>query len=67
VILEPRVLFAEREEVTLGPDGLIPLGVADIRRTGDDVIIVSLGQTVRTALTAADGAPGPLASSICAP
>ncbi len=55
VILEPRVLYAEREEVTLGPDGLIPLGVADIRRTGDDVTIVSLGQTVRTALTAAEG------------
>ena len=57
VILEPRVLYAEREEVTLGPDGLIPLGVADIRRTGDDVTIVSLGQTVRVALTAAEGAP----------
>jgi len=57
VILEPRGIHAEHEEVTLGPDGLIPLGVADIRRTGDDVTIVSLGQTVRTALTAADGAP----------
>lgn len=54
VILEPRVLYAEREEVDLAP---IELGTAALRRSGADVTIVALGQTVGRALAAAEGAP----------
>ncbi len=57
VVLEPRVLYAEREETPLGDEAIIPLGVADLRRSGDDVTIVALGQTVQTALAAAKDAP----------
>jgi len=60
VVLEPRVLYAEREEVELGPDAIIPLGVADVRRPDGpaaDVTIVALGQTVGTARNAAADAP----------
>ena len=56
VVLEPRVLYAARGEVTLGDEGIIPLGVADSLSNGDDVTIVALGQTVHTAIEAANGA-----------
>lgn len=52
VVLEPRALYAERDEVVLGPDGLISLGVADLVAHGSDVTIVALGQTVGTAMHA---------------
>ena len=54
VLLEPRVLYGEREEVDFAP---IRLGEASVLRRGDDVTIVALGQTVGRALAAADGAP----------
>jgi pyruvate/2-oxoglutarate/acetoin dehydrogenase E1 component len=53
VLLEPRVLYGEREEVDFAP---IRLGEASVLRRGDDVTIVALGQTVGRALAAADGA-----------
>jgi pyruvate dehydrogenase E1 component beta subunit len=56
VVLEPRALYAEREEVALGDGGIIPLGVADLVASGDDVTIVALGQTVGTARQASNGA-----------
>lgn len=58
VVLEPRRLYANRSEVVTGDDGLVPLGVADVVRAGDDVTMVALGGTVSTALAAADGADG---------
>jgi pyruvate/2-oxoglutarate/acetoin dehydrogenase E1 component len=30
IVLEPRVLYAEREECVSGDEGIIPLGVADV-------------------------------------
>ena len=54
VLLEPRVLYGEREEVDFAP---IRLGEASVLRRGNDVTIVALGQTVGRALAAADGAP----------
>lgn len=56
VVLEPRILYAARGEVTLGDEWIIPLGVADSLSHGDDVTIVALGQTVSTAIAAANGA-----------
>jgi pyruvate dehydrogenase E1 component beta subunit len=54
VVLEPRILYGERQEVDFRP---VPLGVADVVRAGSDVTIVALGQTVGTALAAAADAP----------
>jgi acetoin:2,6-dichlorophenolindophenol oxidoreductase subunit beta len=56
VVLEPRALYAEREEVVLGDEGIIPLGVAEVVQAGSDVTIVTLGQMVRTAVEASVGA-----------
>ncbi|HEX6355162.1 pyruvate dehydrogenase complex E1 component subunit beta [Actinophytocola sp.] len=58
VVLEPRRLYPERTEVTTGEAGVIPLGVADVRRTGEDVTLLGLGGTVPTVLDAAEGADG---------
>ena len=53
VVLEPRVLYAGRDEVATGDDALIPLGKAATKSAGSDVTIVSLGAMVGTALDAA--------------
>ena len=47
VVLGPRSLYAERAEVTLGADAIIPLGTAAVDRGGEDVTVVGLGSTVR--------------------
>jgi len=52
VLLEPRVLYGEREDVQPGEESLIALGTAETVRPGSDVTIVALGQTVRVALEA---------------
>lgn len=49
VLLEPRILYAVRGEVTRGPGGLVKLGKAEIVRPGNDLSIVTMGQT-RTAV-----------------
>jgi len=53
VVLEPRSLYAEREEVDFAP---IRLGEGATLRPGADVTVVALGQTVGRALAAVDGA-----------
>jgi pyruvate dehydrogenase E1 component beta subunit len=58
IVIEPKALYGTRGEVTLGVEGLIPLGQAEVVRSGSDVTIVGLGNTVSTALGAAEGAPG---------
>lgn len=52
VVLEPRVLYAEREEVIVGDAGIIPIGVGEILRPGSDVTVVALGQMVGHAIAA---------------
>jgi acetoin:2,6-dichlorophenolindophenol oxidoreductase subunit beta len=52
VILEPRSLYGEREDVVLGEQAIIKLGTAETLRSGNDVTIVTLGQTVRVGLEA---------------
>jgi pyruvate dehydrogenase E1 component beta subunit len=56
VVLEPRALYAQRGEVETGDARVRPLGSAQTVRTGGDVTIVALGQTVGIALEAANAA-----------
>jgi len=57
-VLEPRILYAVRGDVTTGPEGIIPLGQAAMPVSGDDITLVGCGSTVRTALGAAGDAEG---------
>ncbi len=50
---ENKVLYGSKGEVPEGDEG-IPLGVADIKRKGDDVTIVAISRMVHQALAAAD-------------
>jgi acetoin:2,6-dichlorophenolindophenol oxidoreductase subunit beta len=52
ILLEPRVLYGERENVEPGDDAIIALGKAETAREGTDVTVVALGQTVRVSLEA---------------
>ncbi len=52
LFLENRVLYLRQEEV---PDGewLVPLGVAEVRRTGSDITVVATSNAVHKSLAAA--------------
>lgn len=54
VVLEPRVLYAEREEYEFDRNYRIPLGQAEIVRPGTDATLVTCGSMVRVALAAAE-------------
>jgi pyruvate dehydrogenase E1 component beta subunit len=56
VVFEPRVLYAGREDVVLGEEGMIPIGTGELLAKGNEVTVVGLGQTVGTALGASQGA-----------
>jgi len=58
VVLEPRILYAGRDEMSTGEDAIIPLGRAVTLNEGSDVTIVALGAMVRTALEASSGDAG---------
>ena len=53
VVLEPRALYGDREDVETGEAGVVPLGVAHRVREGEDVTIVALGEMVGVAADAA--------------
>ena len=53
VVLEPRVLYGEREDYTFDPTYRIPLGVAEVVRPGTDATLLACGAMVRVALAAA--------------
>ncbi|MEZ4564575.1 MAG: alpha-ketoacid dehydrogenase subunit beta [Thermomicrobiales bacterium] len=53
MFFENKVLYGMKGEVPEGNEG-IPFGVADIKRTGDDVTIVALSRMVQQSLAAAD-------------
>ena len=46
VVLEPRVLYGQRESVEVNPESVIPIGVGEVLQEGRDVTLVALGQTV---------------------
>ncbi len=53
IFMESEQMYGDKGEV---PDGeyLLPIGVADIKRAGDDVTIVSFGKIIKEAYKAAD-------------
>jgi pyruvate dehydrogenase E1 component beta subunit len=53
IVLEPRSLYGDREDVETGEAGIVPLGVARRVSEGEDVTIVTLGQMVGVAADAA--------------
>jgi 2-oxoisovalerate dehydrogenase E1 component beta subunit len=54
IFLEPKRLYrAAREEINLELEGLVPIGQAIIRRTGNDLTLVSYGGMMRETLEAA--------------
>jgi pyruvate dehydrogenase E1 component beta subunit len=53
VILEPRILYSEREEYEHDPDYRVALGHAEIVRPGTDATVIACGSMVRVALEAA--------------
>jgi pyruvate dehydrogenase E1 component beta subunit len=52
--LENTILYGEKGEVSDDPELLIPLGVADVKRQGTDLTIVTYGRCVLHSLAAAD-------------
>jgi acetoin:2,6-dichlorophenolindophenol oxidoreductase subunit beta len=53
MFFENKVLYGTKGEVHEGDEG-IPLGVADVKREGDDITIVAISRMVNQALAAAD-------------
>jgi pyruvate dehydrogenase E1 component beta subunit len=53
MFFENKVLYGTKGDVPEGNEG-IPLGVADVKRAGDDVTIVAISRMVHQALAAAD-------------
>jgi len=53
VVMEGELLYALKGEVPEDPDFIVPLGVADVKREGRDVSIVTHGKMVHVALQAA--------------
>lgn len=54
VVLEPRVLYGEREEWEFDTNYRIPLGKAELRRAGSAVTLVTCGAMLQVALDAAE-------------
>lgn len=53
VVLEPRILYSDREEYEFDPSYRIKIGKAEITRPGKDVTLVTCGAMTRVALEAA--------------
>lgn len=53
IFMESELMYGDKGEVPEG-EYLLPLGVADIKREGTDVTIVSFGKILKVALTAAE-------------
>ena len=53
IFMESEQMYGDKGEVPEG-EYLIPMGVAEVKRTGDDVTIVSFGKIIKEAYKAAD-------------
>src|SRR6056300_275306 len=53
LIMESEKMYGDKGEIPEG-EYIVPIGVADIKRKGDDVTIVSFGKIIKEAFTAAD-------------
>jgi pyruvate dehydrogenase E1 component beta subunit len=58
VFIETAALLTGRGEVPDDPDRVVPLGVADVKREGEDVTVVAIGRYVARALAAAEALSG---------
>lgn len=54
LVMESEQMYGFKGEVPEDPEFLIPIGVADIKRPGNDVTIVSFGKMVHQALAACE-------------
>jgi len=54
IVLEPRILYGEREEFDIDSDYRIPIGKAEIARVGKDLTLVTVGAMIKVALEAAE-------------
>jgi len=54
VVLEPRILYGEKEEFDLDRSLRLPIGTAEVARTGRDVTLVTAGAMVKIAKEAAE-------------
>ena len=54
LFIETLGLLTQRRDVPMEEDFLLPIGVADVRRSGDDVTVVAIGRMVDRALEAAE-------------
>ena len=54
IFLEDTYLWGTRGPVDEDPERLLEIGIADVRRPGDDATVVGIGRTVNFALAAAD-------------
>ena len=54
IFMESEQMYGDKGDVPEGDDFTIPLGVADIKREGSDVTIVSFGKIIKEAYKAAD-------------
>lgn len=54
IFMESEQMYGDKGDVPEGDDFIIPIGVADIKREGSDVTIVSFGKIIKEAYKAAD-------------
>lgn len=54
LVMESEVMYGDKGEVPEGEEFLIPIGKADIKRSGKDVTLVSFGKMVHVTLEAAE-------------
>jgi pyruvate dehydrogenase E1 component beta subunit len=53
IVMEGELLYAMKGEVPDDPDFIVPLGLAEVKREGADVSLITHGKVVHTALQAA--------------
>jgi len=53
IVMEGELLYAMKGEVPDDPDFIVPLGLAEVKREGSDVSIITHGKVVHTALQTA--------------
>lgn len=54
IVLEPRVLYADRQEVQTGPEGIVSIGKARLMRSGSAATVVAMGSMVGRVLAAVE-------------
>jgi pyruvate/2-oxoglutarate/acetoin dehydrogenase E1 component len=58
VVFEDSTLWALKEEVSADPETLVPIGVAEVKRAGNEVTVVAIAGCMKPALAAAQALAG---------